>query len=324
MPIKPTKGGGWDVSVCVNYARLHRSLPKGASARDARNLEAELRSALAKRLPNIPGDPALPALMGAYMVHAESLRAPGPAKFAALRIGKWVEGRRASDARFVAARIVADMTGHYKPATINKSLGTLKKALRLAHLSGKTPINYGDPIKLLPENNMRTTALTLEQVQTLADHASPNVRAAIWIAVYTGCRRGEICAVKAQHIGADIITLEAGMTKTERLRIIPIVAPLRPWLAYLPLPISARGIESGFRNAREGAGMAWVTFHDLRRSCATLMLSKGVPMNVISKLLGHSSTRVTEARYAHLQLDAVRAGLDLAFAQGVTQTAAAS
>ena len=94
---------------------------------------------------------------------------------------------------------------------------------------------------------------------------------------------------------------------------MPIITPLRPWLAFLPLKIGPRGVESSFRNAREAAGMTWVTFHDLRRSAATLLLASGAPMNVISKLLGHSSTRVTEARYAHLQVDAVRDALNKAF-----------
>lgn len=314
MPVKPFKGG-WDVTVCVNYQRIHRRLPKGATARDARALEADLVSALSKRAPSIPGDPRLTDLMADYVTHTATLKGPKPAKYAALRIGRWVDGRRASEARFVAARIVADMTGHYKPATINKSLGTLKKALRIAYMRGTVAQNYGDGIQLLPENNQRTVTLTLDQVRKLADHASENVRAAIWISTYTGMRRGEICSIRAEHIGPDYITLDAGMTKTSRTRLVPIIEPLRPWLKFLPLAITARGIEGGFRYARKSAGMT-VTFHDLRRSCATLMLSAGVEMEVISKLLGHSSTRVTEARYAHLQMDRVRAGLAHAFAHG--------
>lgn len=320
MPVKPAKGGGWEISVCVNYQRLHRRLPKGATARDARALEAELISALAKKLPTIPGDPRLTDLMAAYMLHAESLRGPEPAKFAALRIGRWVDGFRASQARQVASKIIADMTGHYRPATINKSLGTLKKALRMAYESGQTTQNYGDQIKLLPENNIRTTVVTLEEVAKLAEHASENIRAAIWLSIYTGCRRGEICALRPEHIGEHAITLPAGMTKTEKHRAIPIIPPLRPWLKFIPLPISARGIESGFKNARNAAGMPHVTFHDLRRSVATLMLAEGVDMMTIAKLLGHSSVRVTEARYAHLQLGKVRSGLEAVFSPPVAPT----
>lgn len=42
-----------------------------------------------------------------------------------------------------------------------------------------------------------------------------------------------------------------------------------------------------------------IRLHDLRHSCATLLLRNGVPMEEIQKWLGHSSIRTTE-RYAHL------------------------
>lgn len=42
-----------------------------------------------------------------------------------------------------------------------------------------------------------------------------------------------------------------------------------------------------------------VTVHDLRHSCATLLHSMGVPIEVIADILGHSSTRVTADLYRH-------------------------
>lgn len=42
-----------------------------------------------------------------------------------------------------------------------------------------------------------------------------------------------------------------------------------------------------------------INLHDLRYSCARLLLRNGVPMEEIQKWLGHSSIRTTE-RYAHL------------------------
>jgi integrase len=49
--------------------------------------------------------------------------------------------------------------------------------------------------------------------------------------------------------------------------------------------------------------MRHVNFHDLRRSCGTILLQSGVPLNVVSKILGHSTTKVTEKRYAFMHED---------------------
>lgn len=45
-----------------------------------------------------------------------------------------------------------------------------------------------------------------------------------------------------------------------------------------------------------------MNFHDLRHSCASLLINMGVPLEVIRDILGHTTVKTTE-RYAHLQVD---------------------
>jgi integrase len=251
--------------------------------------------------------------MGLYLEHAKTLRSADTAKFHALRIGQWIDGYRASETEQAVAEMVSDMTGDYAPATINRSLGTLSKGLRLAWKLKMIPTNYGAMIERLPENNRRDVVLSLRDVQALADAASETVRAAIWIALYTGCRRGELCAIQKEDIGEDSIHIRAANTKTQRARAIPIVAPLRPWLEYLPLAISVEGLKTGFRRAADKAKLSHATFHDLRRSCASMMIEAGVDLYVVSKLLGHSSVAVTQARYAWMQTKQIAEGMKKAF-----------
>lgn len=300
MPIYPTPDGGYDVHVCVRRQRLHRRLPPGSSSHDAKQCEAELRTALGRGVTVVPGDPLLTDLMGGYLSHTATLRSPATAKYHALRIGRWCLGKRASEARQVRAQIVKDMHGHYAAATVNRSLGALKKALRLGWEAGRTSVDYSSLVTRLPEHNARTTSLTLEQVRKLADHASEQTKAAIWLSLYTGCRRGEICKLQPEDVTKTTITLQAGNTKTLRTRTVPVIAPVRPWLKFVPLGINFEGLKSGFRRAREAAGMGHVQFRDLRRSCGTLLIREGVPLHVVSKILGHSATTVTERVYAHL------------------------
>jgi integrase len=57
------------------------------------------------------------------------------------------------------------------------------------------------------------------------------------------------------------------------------------------------------------AGLPPIRFHDLRHTSATLMLLAGVPVKVVSEMLGHSSIAITLDVYAHvlpeMQRDAV-------------------
>jgi integrase len=61
------------------------------------------------------------------------------------------------------------------------------------------------------------------------------------------------------------------------------------------MPINFEGLKSGFARARVAAGMRHVHFHDLRHSCATILLKSGADLLTISKILGHSSVKMTEA-----------------------------
>lgn len=58
-------------------------------------------------------------------------------------------------------------------------------------------------------------------------------------------------------------------------------------------------IDRNFSKILKDNNFKKIRLHDLRHSCATLLLRNGVPMSEIQKWLGHSSIKTTE-RYAHL------------------------
>lgn len=302
MSVWTDKQGRLHVGIMVSGKRIHRRLPEGATARDAKLIEAELRRAAGRKETSIPGDPPMPTVMGLYLKHAETLRSPDTAKFHALRAGRWLDGVRASEAPMAMTKMVKDMRSHYAPATVNRSLGAVKAALKLAFRDGMIPEDYGAKISRLPENNSRHVYLTIEEVKQLADACSEQVRAAVWIALLTGCRRGEILKLRPDDIQGSRLRIQAGNTKTLRQRTIPIVPALRPWLAYLPLAINAEGLKTGFRRAREKVNMQHANFHDLRHSCASLLINMGVSLEVVRDILGHTTIRTTE-RYAHLDIE---------------------
>jgi integrase len=303
------------VGVMVGGQRLHRRLPAGATAGDAKRIEASLRESVARARPAviIPGDPPLAQVMALYIRHAEALRSPGTAKDSANRIGPWVQQYTASQAREAAAHIVRDLRKAYAPATINRSLATLKKGLALAWECGLTATNHGPAVKSLAVNNKREMFLTIDQVRHLADCCPEPARAAVWIALLTGARRGEIMKMRPEDVGPDAITIHAGNTKTLRTRVVPMVPAVRPWLEHLPIAYSSyEGLKTAFQRARVAAEMPWVNFHDLRHSCASILMASGADLYTVAKILGHSTITTTQ-RYAHLEVRQLRTSMTRAF-----------
>jgi len=324
MSIWDDKNGRKHVGIMVAGKRVHRILPEGATTSDAKLVEAELRAAVA-RAPKekkvaIPGDPPMLQILEIYMQHSETLRSASTSKHHAMRLIPWAKKYRASQAQEFADHVIRDMrkliddpkTGGQKPAyaaaTINRSLACAKKGLTLAWKRRLTQENHGLRIEAVSVNNQREVFLTIKEVSEIAQHCTKPAQAAIWAALLTGARRGELFKIRAEHIGVDTITLPASHTKTNRMRVIPIIPALRPWLEYFPLELTVDGAKSAWRRARVKAGKEHVNFHDLRHSCASIMLGLGVDLYTISKILGHSNVQTTQ-RYAHLQVDAQRDAL---------------
>ena len=53
----------------------------------------------------------------------------------------------------------------------------------------------------------------------------------------------------------------------------------------------------------EEHGLKKIRFHDLRHTCASLLLANGISMKQIQEWLGHSDFSTTANIYAHLEYD---------------------
>ncbi len=65
-------------------------------------------------------------------------------------------------------------------------------------------------------------------------------------------------------------------------------------------PTQARHVIEQFHEALEEAGIRRIRFHDLRHSCATLLLVQGVSPRVVMEVLGHSEIALTMNSYSHV------------------------
>jgi integrase len=75
-------------------------------------------------------------------------------------------------------------------------------------------------------------------------------------------------------------------------------------------PLPADGVYRAFRALLTAAGLPRIPFHGLRHSAATALLSAGVPLRVVSDMLGHSGIAITADYYAHVERDLRRDAAD--------------
>lgn len=71
-------------------------------------------------------------------------------------------------------------------------------------------------------------------------------------------------------------------------------------------PMSAWVVRTSLQRALKQAGLPAQRFHDLRHACATLLLSAGVPLVMVSRILGHSTIDLTANTYGHIGIEAMR------------------
>jgi integrase len=65
-------------------------------------------------------------------------------------------------------------------------------------------------------------------------------------------------------------------------------------------PIDARNMQRRYYSSLSKAGLPKLRFHDLRHSCASLLLAQNVPARVVMELLGHSQIKLTLDTYSHV------------------------
>jgi integrase len=74
--------------------------------------------------------------------------------------------------------------------------------------------------------------------------------------------------------------------------------------------LDGTAISKAFHGILKRAGLQQRRFHDLRHSCATLLLVQGVSPRIVMDVLGHSQIGLTMNTYSHVIPDLRRDAAD--------------
>jgi integrase len=213
------------------------------------------------------------------------------------------------------------------PSTVNHELWMLKKLVNRAVESGYL---RGAPFvikkkDLIPCPKGRVSYLELAEARALLEAArastrSPLLYPVVLTALETGMRRGEILGLKWADVDLKLRKIYLGkcadtgasQVKDGDRRFVPISEKLartlqvvirilgNPYVFPGPDGKPMHDNRTGFALALEAAGITRsFHFHDLRHTFATHALLGGTPIEVLAKILGHSTTAMTEI-YAHV------------------------
>jgi integrase len=225
---------------------------------------------------------------------------------------------------------LADMQKTLSRHTARQAKQVLGAILSLAVEEGYVARNVAAGVRLGKAPRQEQQFLTDLQVVALAEAIDPRYRTLVWFLAYSGLRWGEAAALKRIRVAKDRVRVVESLsevggahfkeTKTYSNRTVVLPAFVGTLLAehmshvVRPEPQALVFVAPGggplhsrnFRRriwlpALEAAGLPKsVRIHDMRHTCAALMVSEGANPKQIQSHLGHSSITVTMDNYGHL------------------------
>ena len=235
---------------------------------------------------------------------------------------------------FISDRQKSGLSNRY----ISDIIVLMKSVMRYgeAHYQCRNPLK---DIVMPKKYKTEIMRLSSSEESALKKYISENhslVTLAVALAMFTGLRIGEICALKWKDIDFDkrIITVSKtiqrikcinGNRKTKLIitdpksrssfRTIPfpdsIFSFLREFqsdaedfvLSGNGKPVEPRTMQYRFARILKNADLPSVHFHSLRHSFASKCIALGFDMKSLSEILGHSSIEITMNLYVHTSFD---------------------
>lgn len=226
------------------------------------------------------------------------------------------------------------------PRTVQYIHVTLRKALQDAFLDELVTRNVVAIIKAPKPKKKEINPLSPAQARTFLEVVDGDRLEALYIlAIHCGLRQGELLGLKWSDVDREFSRLQVRRTlsltrsghvfeqpKNGKGRSIELTsaasealrAHLNRQLAKIETsgenyqdqnlifpdergqPMRSYTLTGKFKRLLDYAGLPHTRFHDLRHTCATLMLCEGVHPKFVQELLGHSTISITLDTYSHV------------------------
>ena len=213
--------------------------------------------------------------------------------------------------------------------TVQIAHRTLHKALKQTVRWRLVPRNVSEDVDPPRPHQKEIRPLTGAQARALLDAVRFDPLEALYVlALTTGMRQGELLGLMWEDVDIEGRVLRVRRTMWEGRASTPKTNSARrqiglsrraavvlgehqrrrrvesPWVfsSRVGTPLSCHNLHNrSWKPLLERAGLPSTTrFHDLRHTCATLLLGRGVHPKLVQALLGHASIEVTMNTYSHV------------------------
>lgn len=201
-------------------------------------------------------------------------------------------------------------------STVNRHMSVLRRMFRLAHRNGwiyQNPFNEGSSLIESAHEVERVRVLTKDEEARLFASCTGNqayIADLVTIALDTGGRKNEILGLRWEHVdlvnGTVSYLSYKGSQGTRRK--VGLTARAKAVLARLQEESGTSRVfpftcfKESWRIVLKRAGLSDLRFHDLRHCFASRLIAAGMPIEQVSRLMGHKTLAMTY-RYVNVHED---------------------
>lgn len=219
--------------------------------------------------------------------------------------------------------------GSCHPYEANRCLALLSTVFEHAKRNGYLPEGQPNPakgIKKFPEQK-RDRWLQGDEISRLLaaieTHENVYIRSALALYLFTGLRKNELLRARWNDLNLDRGELRIPETKNNRVHIVPLSKPALEILRSIPRQEGNEfifcgrkagthliNIDKSWGVIRKKTGLNDVRIHDLRRTLGSMLVSSGVSVQIVQKLLNHRDLSTTSSVYAHLSNNPLKQAME--------------
>ncbi|MHB8255308.1 MAG: site-specific integrase [Acidiferrobacter sp.] len=202
-------------------------------------------------------------------------------------------------------------------STVNRELNILSHVFTVAAQEWHVHLPWGNPVRLLSRprvDDKRDRRLVGDEEKRLLTAAvaygdTGEISLIITWAIETAMRRGEIAAMRWEHLDRKARVLLIPETKTGTPRRVPLSVAALAVLDALPKQIDGRvfavhaaSMSRAFAKTCKTADIKGLTFHDLRHEATSRLFEKGLGIMEVASITGHKTVQMLK-RYTHLRAE---------------------